>query len=841
MAVKLRQAAWTAPNITSLANLARARYERSRDAGLVQAKLLSNHQQHLLFRDSAPPATAHLVGLFETAWEQLHLYRLDLEDTAFVATENGACFRTWTQQVRTALRHQNALTQVQLLDQEELWEDFHITFTGDSELCRVGFDVLTTQQQQWFDGLSQRGLAITVEEDTPPAAPATVTTVAFPNDGQELTHAISWASELLASNAADTTPPRIGIVVPELNRQYARVRRLLRTKLDPAQHRAQGLFNIGGGITLNEQPAVASALQFFASIAAPQPHSAIAALLKSPYFPAIQTHKALPPNTGTQLRLVDTPHDLRRAALRDLIERIRHWPKEQSLVHWWQEAQTILLHSHWHEARSDSAGFQAVERFIDLLRLDSIDDQAGSVTWSAALAELTSLTSRSLFAEATRDAPIQVLGYLEALELQFDHLWIVGMSHTAWPAPVNLSPFLPPRVVRAANVPRSTHEGELAFAQRWLNKVTNNAPEVVVSYVADDDDADPGKLPHNSAGESIPPGLTPLLSHTNYRTAPLSPNTDSHPLLASGNYPADRTELFSDEHATPPAPGVLRGGTGRFEDQAQCPFRAWGIHGLGLRSETPPHSLPNALEQGNLIHRALDVLFEKLPSKTAVDETDTEVLAELCFEAAKTAAGKTIGRYPRSVRQAEIERAQSLLLNFLNFERARRDFTVIAREQKTTLQVGPYEITLQLDRVDQTEQGRVVLDYKTGMLKTKGLSDDRLTAPQLPLYVAAQSQAVSATDLSPLAGVFYAQLPISDPQSRYRLPYKGVADEDPLDSPRSLLAQEADWVTQCRIWTDQLTQLAAEIAAGLASVTPQKDACNYCHLERLCRIKLRTE
>jgi len=834
--------AWPAPNVTSLASLARQRYDEARSAATVTATLLSPHQQHLLFRDCAPADAAHLVSLFETAWEQLHAYRLNPEDSAFTATENGECFRVWSTQVNKSLALHNWITPAQLLDVPAVWDGFCESFHADATLHRVGFDVLTAQQQDWFARMEREGVKALVDEPAPPTNPAPVTTVAFQNDEQELTHAISWACGLLAHTPGSGRPPRIGIVVPTLNQKYATVRRLLRTKLDPERHRAQGLFNIGGGIALSDQPAVASALQLLAAINEPQPHADIAQLLKNPYFPALITHKTLPPQAGTQLRLIDLPQDLRSAELRELIERVNRWPKEQPLAGWWREAQTILMHTQWHKARNDSAGFQAVERFLEVMRIQEVSgppaNPAPSKRWSSALAELNSITSRSLFAEATRDAPIQVLGYLEALELQFDHLWVVGMSDNSWPAQLNLNPFLPPDILRSAFIPRSNHTDELAFAQRWLNKVTHNAPSVFVSYVADDDDVDTTTLAKNADGEPILPGLTPLLTHTSYRSAPLSPNTHYHPYLETDTYPHAATEIWQDDHGTPPPTGPLRGGTSRFEQQAQCPFRAWAIHSLGLGDEIPPHSLPSAMEQGNLIHRALDGLFEQLPSHSALVEIQTDTLVNMSLDATKTAAGRTLGRYPNAVRQAEIERAQRLILNFLSFEMARPEFSVVAREQKTEVAVGDFEITVQLDRVDQTEQGRVVLDYKTGFLNTRGLSDDRLTAPQLPLYVLAERLSDTQTEVG---GAFYALLPLNDKSKERQLPYKGVGDDDPLGNPRAVLTRDSDWREQCKQWSDQLTELAQEIASGLASVTPQKNACDFCHLDRLCRIRLTSD
>ena len=51
-----------------------------------------------------------------------------------------------------------------------------------------------------------------------------------------------------------------------------------------------------------------------------------------------------------------------------------------------------------------------------------------------ALAALIALATETLFQAESDEVPIQVLGVLEAAGMDFDALWIAGLTSDAWPA-----------------------------------------------------------------------------------------------------------------------------------------------------------------------------------------------------------------------------------------------------------------------------------------------------------------------------------------------------------------------------------------------------------------------
>jgi inactivated superfamily I helicase len=46
---------------------------------------------------------------------------------------------------------------------------------------------------------------------------------------------------------------------------------------------------------------------------------------------------------------------------------------------------------------------------------------------------VTSLARERVFQPETPAVPIQILGPLEADHLEFDHLWVLGLTDEAWP------------------------------------------------------------------------------------------------------------------------------------------------------------------------------------------------------------------------------------------------------------------------------------------------------------------------------------------------------------------------------------------------------------------------
>ena len=122
-----------------------------------------------------------------------------------------------------------------------------------------------------------------------------------------------------------------------------------------------------------------------------------------------------------------------------------------------------------------------------------------------------------------------------------------------------------------------------------------------------------------------------------------------------------------------------------------------------------------------------------------------EALIARGADAAVAKLGPGIGR------DLEKQRLQRLLPEWLEIEKSRPAFTVAGIEAERVIAIAGLQIRVRADRVDALPDGReIILDYKTGQLKSRAWEGDRPDEPQLPLYCATSEQ--------PVAGAAFAMI-----------------------------------------------------------------------------------
>jgi RecB family exonuclease len=172
-----------------------------------------------------------------------------------------------------------------------------------------------------------------------------------------------------------------------------------------------------------------------------------------------------------------------------------------------------------------------------------------------------------------------------------------------------------------------------------------------------------------------------------------------------------------------------------------------------------------------------------------------------------------------------------LARDWLALELGRGEFTVLAREDKRSLEIGGLRLNVRLDRVDETAKAeRIVIDYKTGEAKLSSMLGGRPDQPQLPLYLVA-----SEPDA---AGVAFAQVRAGC------MKFIGLARADDLLPGVSVPEKAArsgaapDWDQQVGSWRAEMERLARGFAEGQAQVDPKRSlqTCEYCDVKPLCRI-----
>src|SRR5256885_1516051 len=119
------------------------------------------------------------------------------------------------------------------------------------------------------------------------------------------------------------------------------------------------------------------------------------------------------------------------------------------------------------ERALDSDEFQTQAKWHEALgELARLDRVSQPLPFNEAFQILKRICADTLFQPESPDTPIQVLGLLESAGVEFDHLWVTGLTDDAWPLKSSPNPFLPLAQQRKAGIPEASAETSLALDRR---------------------------------------------------------------------------------------------------------------------------------------------------------------------------------------------------------------------------------------------------------------------------------------------------------------------------------------------------------------------------------------
>jgi probable DNA repair protein len=681
-------------------------------------------------------------------------------------------------------------------------------------LVAYAFDVVTPQERDFFAACATHG--IEVRQCEPRRRESKPSRRVFLSAREELDAAAQWARARLESGVR-----RIGVVVPDLGQRRREVLRVFSRIMQPAfnlpgNERTALPFNVSLGGPLTDWPLAHAALSILDLAAGEVSFEQASKLLRSPFIAGAEPEMAQRALLDAALRrqaparvklgkligLVERCPVLRQR-LEALFARVREAPAGEHSPHDWGRQFTALLEAVGFPGRSlDSDEFQIRAKLNETLaEFAKLERVAPRMTFAQALAQLRRLCADTLFQPESPAAPIQVLGVFESAGLEFDCLWVSGLTDEAWPLHARPNPFLPPALQRKAGIPEASPEATLERAKRITAGWFSAAEEVVVSHPAHEEDRDLiaspliGDLPIASSESSA---------------------TKIYPKVRDVIFAARRLETVADGAAPALATKTPRGGTRILSDQAACPFRAFARHRLAAEALEEPADGPDARTRGRLLHTLMKVLWGELK--------DSERLAHDCAPAIERAAAAAVADAELEEPFAALERKRlaKLAREWLDVERARPAFSVVAMEDKRTLAVAGLELNGRIDRMDRLEAGgHALIDYKAGKPTPNDWQGERPHDPQLPLY------ALSARE--DIAAVAFAKLKTGE------MRYMGFADrKDRI--PKVTAAK--DWNALREGWKQELEALGAGFAAGDARVYPKKglQTCRSCDLQPLCRV-----
>ncbi|KTD40384.1 PD-(D/E)XK nuclease family protein [Legionella parisiensis] len=765
--------------------------------------LLNSTQCQYLWRQmiQAETSITYSEGLLQSiisAWERCQLWQINMEDPAFYYTAQTRQFQQWWQLFDKKLKQNHLITEYQLVPY--LLNANSSLFSQD--VVWICFDDFTPQQVLLQEHLTRKGFA-QYQYDLKKKSSRTEV-FAAQDTKEEYQQLMAWLHLKIQEGNQS-----IGVVVPNLEQESNSLQRIL------AHHFEPSYFNISLGQSLNNFPLVAHALCWLnLDDTYLNPHQA-GLLLQSAYLGGSKEEfqgrsEYLQEGVLLENHAIELNHfreELHAYApkLATLLNNLTPYPQEAAVEEW------ILLF----QKRLNTLGFpgdytlssenyQCLNRFIALFdELRQFSLLSSRFTKSEALEIVRYLSENTIFQAQKTNAPIQISGLLEASGCEFDSLWIMGLTDQCLPQKVQLSAFIPPQLQRELCMPHSLPARELQFARQILQRLQNSADSIVLSYAQLH--ADTPNLPCSLIAGFSSFALLPTDYEANKTSGLITIEECFHiPLLAEEN---------------------IYGGTAILSNQAKCPFKAFAEHRLRAKTSLQTTDGLDNKKRGQIIHKVMELLWQKLENQHNLLHLANDILEQYIDSSIDTVLTSLkkqhCDSFPDSIREVEYTRLKRMVHTCLEWEKQRPPFSIAAIEQSYAINLAGLDFQVRVDRLDQVEDKKWVIDYKSTLPSSKPWNEERPKESQLLLYALLDEQINTLLLLQLKTG---------------KISCSGLSEEKYNISGISPLKKEETWAECRELWQKQLTDLAKEFQEGYCAPQPAHlTICQQCDFQNLCR------
>jgi exodeoxyribonuclease-5 len=298
---------------------------------------------------------------------------------------------------------------------------------------------------------------------------------------------------------------------------------------------------------------------------------------------------------------------------------------------------------------------------------------------------------------------IDILGFHETTYENYDATWIMNLNTHHWPSPHQCNPFIPIKIQYDKLI--NTHEKRHLIASKILDKFTHTSPFVTLSYAKKmgEEEIFPSPTLHDYISSK-------LLVDINYK---FKKNEFNHELI---EYIEDSTSTNIKVQQT------VKSGIKLLEAQSICPAWAFYEFRLGARKieEEDEENLTTRL-RGNLFHKTLEQFWGENKSASLVRALNEKELSQkiqrIVHKNISIYKKKYPGILPDFFNIEEI-RLISNLEKWIQHELRRGDFEVKETEKNIPINLGCLNFNIKIDRIDEVNQNNIVIDYKSGVIKT---------------------------------------------------------------------------------------------------------------------------
>jgi ATP-dependent helicase/nuclease subunit B len=839
-----RKRAWRTPDAIAYRAWLEREAFRAAEAGRPIPRPLRPSEEWLLWRQATQEAARGtewmasdtLAEPLRRAARLMSDWRIPRAVLSAAGTQEGELLHRALQHLEARCRATGSAASHELAALLESW-------TPHRPLAFAGFMEYTPAQRALVEYSSERMAARAtqgLQEQPLEASPAATYLSSARDASEELELAAEWCRSKLSADPA----ARLLVLVPDLAQRRAEALCAFGQVLDPRSAAVEG------GVPLTAYPLVRHALTALRFLTGTLEFEALSAWLRGSFWRAppdverAQLDGWLRRVLQIEVRPLDltfaldvAPGGLRSAAqaVEAAVTAAAHvlasHGEPARIARWARRFAEALRTLGWPGARSlSSAELQTMRRFGELLAdFTALGAHHGEVPAREAVDLLEALAARAAFAPATGDAAVTLTDALADPVIRYEGIWVAGLHADAWPAPASLDPFIPLTAQRGAGIPWATAHGTLERARKLLRCWRCATPELILSWPVHAEDREYR--------------ASPLLAELP-GAQPWAP-AERRPRPAEHIRRARRIEWFEDATGDPwPAGQALPGGARALEHQSRCPFRAYAELRLSCAPMETPRPGVDPRERGRFLHRALELLWDRLRDSSALEAAHhAGKLGGLIEESVAQAARQTWAaphvKQP-SARAAsafayrrEESRAIRLLAQLAALELQRSAFRVSALELGRRLELQGAALDLRIDRLDELEDGsHIIFDYKSGRPSAPDWLADRITDPQLLAYLLAVGEEVVAIATVHLAADRVAYRGLSDRAGR--LPHLSALSG--ASAARGHREARDAWQAQVARWRAVLERLARGFLSGSAAVDPVEDACRVCHLHAFCRI-----
>ena len=837
---------WVTPPISSIDAWTRETWQRSwSKKHILNPTQSQNLWENIIRKDiySEQKDLLHIRGAADLAGQAFKLvkqYRLPESRTPYQWTEESKAFHGWMRNYESNLIKLQSIDSCCLLDElTSIAKD--INHLIPRKIVFSGFDEINPQFENWLQFLEKENVDIRFMDSFYESSTnflnevdknTDVNVQEFTDRSHEVIQCARWIRSIYSPEKT------IGIIVPELDAYRSLIAQEFTSELSPQAmfpwNETELPFNISKGTPLKFEPAINLAIQLISGPNKFLPYKTFFSLITSPFIKGsdieiserMRLDKFLRQNNVVKIfpqQIYDWDKNESVSQLVNSLKFLETFLNDDPLVIpsvWAKRISKLFQKMGWPfgDTGENNTLFPLLDKWNECLDIfASLDQILGKINRHKALGTFNRIIEIP-YRKKSAEEPIQVVGLLESSGLEFDHLWVMGCDMKSIPAPPDPNPFIPMNLQKQYNLPHSTVEREYNFSQQILARIVSAAPKIIFSFA---------KWQDNS--EQF---LSPLLVGLN--------NLNSTPSIEKNHSPANQIqntsglESWEDPSEIPISNEELlsiKGGHSVLANMALCPFRAFSVHRLKTQQLDDPEIDIDAAKRGDLVHKAMELFWNEVKSHAnLVKIFDEDKLVEQVGKNVEEAIHKNKKHFfhqPKFL-EMETERIVSLILEWLQNEISRPPFAVVSTEKIVNLNINNLNLSLKIDRIDQTEAGdTVIVDYKTGKPTLQEWFQERLTQPQLPLY---------ALDRTASAVVFAVI-------KNNNCDYKGIAKNQNVipDIHHDIYkkyTESQEWNDQMDLWKKNLNDLSQNFIAGNISVDPidTKTACKYCGLQSLCKI-----